>query len=94
MQANGHIAALNREWNNRNIEQQAYLLQQAAGKNDMKPLRNFQKNLKKPQHHTKNISLYNEDRTETHDKTQTLKRWTQWIQTRFRKQKKKTRTYR
>lgn len=32
MQTNGHIAALNRKWNNRKIEQQAYLLQQEAEK--------------------------------------------------------------
>ena len=65
----------------------------SSGKNDMKPLWNFQKNLKKPQQHTKNSSIYKEDRTETQDKTQTLKRWTQWIQTHFSKTKKKTKTY-
>ena len=32
MQTNGHIAAINRKWNNREIEQQAYILQQAAEK--------------------------------------------------------------
>ena len=32
------------------------------------------KNMKKPHNHTKNISLYNEDGTETQDETQTTKK--------------------
>ena len=55
MKLNGQIGALNRKWNNRKIEQQAKELQNAAGNNNMKPLWDYQKNLKK---HTKQIKTH------------------------------------
>jgi len=85
MKLNGQIGALNRKWNNRKIEQQAKELQNAADNNNMKPLWDYQKNLKKHKNKSKHTTMYTEEGTETHDTTQTLTRWTQWIQQHFSK---------
>merc|ERR1712112_188436 len=66
------------------IEQQAQELQKALENNDMKPLWNYQKNLRKPKNNSKHTSIYQQDnKTETHDEKQTLKRWTGWITQQF-----------
>ena len=83
MKLNGQIGALNRKWNNRKIEQQANELQKAADSNNMKPLWDYQKNLKKHKNKSKHTTMYTEEKTETQDTNQTLKRWTQWIQQHF-----------
>jgi len=50
----------------------------------MKPLWNYQKNLRKPKNNCKHTSIYQQDnKTETHDEKQTLKRWTEWITQQF-----------
>ena len=46
MKLSGQIGALSRKWNNRKTEQKAKELQQAADNNNMKPLWDYQKNLK------------------------------------------------
>ena len=74
---------MNRKWNNREIEQQAKELQKAADNNNMKPLWNYQKTPQKIKQHSKNASLYTENGEETNDTTQTILRWTQWIQQHF-----------
>jgi len=83
MKLNGQIGALNRKWYNRKLDQQANELQQAADNNNMQPLWDYQKNLKKHRNKSKHTTMHTEEGTETHDANQTLKRWTQWIQQRF-----------
>jgi len=62
--------------------QQENKLQQASNKNGIKPIWGYRK---KPKKYitAQNISPYTEDGSETHNKTQTLARWTNWIQKRF-----------
>ena len=80
MKLNGAIGKRNRKWNNRKIEQQENALQKATDDNNMKPLWDYP-NLKKG--NSRNTSLYAKDGKETHDTTQTIQRWTQWIQGHF-----------
>ena len=54
----------------------------AAYSANMKPIWDFQKP-KKQNKQTYNTSTYKENGAETKDATQTMQRWTQWIQTHF-----------
>ena len=52
--------------------------------NNTKPLWNYRKNLRKPKNNSKHTAIYQQDnKTETHDEKQTLKRWTGWITQQF-----------
>ena len=62
MKLNGQIGALNRKWNNRKIEQQANELQKAADSNNMKPLWDYQKNLKKHKNKSEHTTMYTEEK--------------------------------
>jgi len=75
------------------IEQKALELQKALENNNTKPLWVYQKP-KKTKNNNIHTSIYLQDnKTETHDDQQTLKRWTEWIMQQFSQTQQENKTF-
>ena len=93
MKLNGQIGALSRKWNNRKIEQQAKELQQAVADNNMRPLRDYQTNLKNTKQIKTHLHIYGRRHRNTRHEPSTSKMDALGTTTLLKNRKKKTKTH-